>query len=40
MGPAGAVRAGGEDEPVPERAAQLAGDGVRHRRREHRAELS
>lgn len=40
LGLAGAVRAGREDEPVPERAAQLAGDGVGHRRREYPAELS
>lgn len=39
LGLAGAVRAGREDEPVPERAAQLAGDGVGHRRREYPAEL-
>lgn len=39
LGPAGALGAGREDEPVLERAAQLAGDGIGHRRREHPAEL-
>ncbi|KAM6070000.1 ergosterol biosynthetic protein 28 homolog isoform 1-T1 [Theristicus caerulescens] len=35
----GRFRGGREHEPVPERAAQLAGDGVGDRRREHPAEL-